>query len=121
MSLPKNFLWGAGFAASQLEGAWDEGGKGPNVADVNEYRGDLPRDKRANVQPITTEFLEEALSENTTKIFPKRYGINFYHTYKEDVKMLGKDGLGLNSFRTSIDWARIYPNGVDEQPNEEGL
>ena len=121
MSLPKNFLWGAGFAASQLEGAWNEGGKGPNVADVNEYRGDLPRDKRANVQPITTEFLEEALSENTTKIFPKRYGINFYHTYKDDVKMLGKDGLGLNSFRTSIDWARIYPNGDDEQPNEEGL
>ena len=120
-TLPKDFLWGAGFAASQLEGAWDEGGKGPCVADVNEYRGYLPREKRANIQPITTEFLKEALSKDTKMIFPKRYGINFYHTYKDDVKMLGKDGLGLNSFRTSINWARIYPNGDDEQPNEEGL
>ena len=119
--LPKNFLWGGGFAASQLEGAWNEGGKGPNVADVNEYRGDLPREKRANIIPITTDYLKEALSEDTKKFFPKRYGIDFYHRYKDDVKMLGKYGLGLNSFRTSIDWARIFPNGDDKEPNEEGL
>ncbi|WP_294562476.1 glycoside hydrolase family 1 protein [uncultured Traorella sp.] len=119
--IPDTFLWGAGFAASQIEGAWNEGGKGPNVADMNEYRGDLPKELRANVEPITTKYLEEAFSENTTKYFPKREAINFYHTYPEDVKMLGKDGLGLNSFRTSICWSRIFPNGDDTQPNEEGL
>lgn len=119
--IPETFLWGGGFAASQMEGAWDEGGKGVNAADINEYRGDLPREERANVAPITTAYLEEALSPDTKKIFPKRYGINFYHTYEEDVKLLGKDGLGLNSFRTSINWARIFPNGDDAQPNEEGL
>lgn len=119
--IPKTFLWGAGFAASQLEGAWKEGGKGPNVADMNEYRGDLPREKRANVERIDSKYLEEAFKAETTKIFPKRDGIDFYHTYPSDVKMLGKDGLGLNSFRTSICWARIFPNGDDEKPNEEGL
>ena len=65
--IPDTFLWGAGFAASQIEGAWNEGGKGPNVADMNEYRGDLPKELRANVEPITTKYLEEAFSENTTK------------------------------------------------------
>lgn len=119
--IPDTFLWGAGFAASQMEGAWDEGGKGPNAADMNEYRGDIPPEERMNVVPITTAFLKEAFSPDTKMIFPKRYGINFYHTYEEDVKLLGKDGLGLNSFRTSINWARIFPNGDDAQPNEEGL
>lgn len=119
--IPDNFLWGAGFAASQMEGAWKEGGKGPNVADMNEYRGDLPRELRANVEKIDTRYIKEAFSENTEKYFPKRDGIDFYHTYPQDVKMLGKDGLGLNSFRTSICWARIFPNGDDEMPNEEGL
>ncbi len=119
--IPDTFLWGGGFAASQMEGAWNEGGKGVNAADINEYRGDLPREERMNVAPITTAYLKEALSPDTKKIFPKRYGIDFYHTYEEDVKLLGKDGLGLNSFRTSINWARIFPNGDDAQPNEEGL
>ncbi|MBQ1826908.1 MAG: glycoside hydrolase family 1 protein [Erysipelotrichaceae bacterium] len=119
--LPSTFLWGGGFAASQMEGAWKEGGKGPNVADMNEYRGDLPRELRANVERIDTAYIEEAFSENTTKIFPKREGIDFYHTYPEDVRMLGKYGLGLNSFRTSICWSRIFPNGDELEPNEEGL
>ena len=119
--IPDTFLWGAGFAASQLEGAWNEGGKGPNAADINEFRGDLPRELRANVQPITTEYIKEALDPNTKKNFPKRETIDFYHRYPEDVKMLGKDGLGLNSFRTSICWSRIFPKGDEKIPNEEGL
>lgn len=47
--------------------------------------------------------------------------MNFYHTYKEDLRLLGKYGLGLKSYRTSINWARIFPNGDDAEPNEEGL
>ncbi len=34
MALSKDFLWGGAVAAHQLEGGWNEGGKGPNVADV---------------------------------------------------------------------------------------
>jgi 6-phospho-beta-glucosidase len=67
---------------------------------------------------VSTAFIDEALSSKD-KIFPKRTGIDFYHTYKEDLKMLA--GLGLKSFRTSINWARIFPNGNEEEPNEEGL
>ena len=119
--IPDKFLWGAGFAASQMEGAWNEDGKGPNVADMNEYRGDLPRELRANVEKIDTKYIEESFLKTTTKYFPKREGIDFYHTYPQDIKLLGKDGLGLNSFRTSICWSRIFPNGDDEIPNENGL
>lgn len=46
-------------------------------------------------------------------------GIDFYHTYKEDLKLLAE--LGLKTFRTSINWARIYPNGDESTPNEAGL
>lgn len=114
---PKDFLWGGAFAANQMEGAWTEGGKGPCVADINEYKKDLPPEKRSNKE-ITTDYVRNALP-GTGRNFPKRRGIDFYYTYKEDIKLLAE--LGLNSFRTSINWARIFPNGIDEKPNEEGL
>lgn len=119
--IKKGFLWGGASAASQLEGAWNIGGKGPNAADMNEYRGDLPPEERMNTKPITTEYLSELMDPQYQGYFPKREGIDFYHKYKEDLQMLGKDGLGLNAYRTSINWARIFPNGDDTQPNEEGL
>lgn len=114
---PKNFMWGGAFAANQMEGAWKEGGKGACVADINEYQKDLPPEKRAN-KDITTEYIENAFS-GEGRNFPKRRGIDFYHTYKEDIKLLAE--LGINTYRTSINWARIFPNGIEEEPNEEGL
>lgn len=117
----KNFLWGGASAASQLEGAWNEGGKGLNVADVNEFRGDLPPEERMNTKPMTTDYLKELLDPQYSGYFPKRKGIDFFHKYKEDLNLLGKNGLGLNAYRTSINWARIYPNGDDLFPNQDGL
>lgn len=114
---PVNFLWGGATAANQWEGAWDEGGKGLCMADINEFKGHLPPEQRNNYD-FSTEEVEE-LIHSKEKYFPKKYGIDFYHTYKEDLALLA--GLGLNSFRTSINWARIYPNGDDLEPNEEGL
>lgn len=114
-------MWGGASAASQLEGAWQEGGKGASVADMNEYRGDLLPEERMNTKPITTAYLKELMDEDYQGYFPKRTGIDFYHRYEEDLRMLGKEGLGLNAYRTSINWARIFPNGDDEEPNEEGL
>ena len=49
----------------------------------------------------------EAALQDTKGYYPKRYGIDFYHTYKEDLKLLA--GTGMNSFRTSISWSRIFP------------
>ena len=51
--------------------------------------------------------------------YPKRYGIDFYHTYKDDLKYLQE--MGFKAFRTSISWSRIFPNGDEETPNEKGL
>ncbi|MCB6585176.1 family 1 glycosylhydrolase, partial [Streptococcus gordonii] len=66
----------------------------------------------------TMQDIEFALQDKEG-YYPKRYGIDFYHTYKEDLHLLA--GMGLNTFRTSINWARIFPNGDDAEPNEEGL
>lgn len=114
---PKDFMWGGAVAANQLEGAWDADGKGMCIADINEFRDDIAIEKKGN-EELTLTYVKEAM-DSTDKIFPKRHGIDFYHTYKEDLKLLA--GLGLKTFRTSINWSRIFPNGDDEQPNEAGL
>lgn len=114
---PENFMWGGAVAANQLEGAYDVDGKGLCVADINEFRDDVDITKKSNLE-VTTDYIKEALASKD-RIFPKRWGIDFYHTYKEDLKLLAE--LGLKTFRTSINWARIYPNGDDETPNEAGL
>lgn len=114
---PKDFMWGGAVAANQLEGAWDIDGKGICVADINEFQDNIAIEKKGNKE-LTRAYVEEAAA-STDKIFPKRHGIDFYHTYKEDLKLLA--GLGLKTFRTSINWSRIFPNGDDQTPNEAGL
>ncbi len=114
---PKDFMWGGATAANQWEGAYKTGGKGLCVADINEFKGNLPPEERCNTELSTTEV--EELLNSSDKYFPKRCGIDFYHNYKEDIAMLA--GMGMNTLRTSVNWARIFPNGDDETPNEEGL
>ncbi len=101
MAFPKGFLWGGATAANQMEGAYDEDGKGLSVEDVT------PR----GVKGVRTE--------TPTKDNLKLIGIDFYHRYKEDLKLLA--GMGFTVFRLSIAWSRIFPNGDDETPNEKGL
>ncbi|OPJ62576.1 glycoside hydrolase family 1 protein [Clostridium oryzae] len=114
---PEDFLWGGAVAANQLEGAYTEDGKGLCVSDINEFHDDIALDKKYN-EEITSTYINEAL-KNEGRIFPKRWGIDFYHTYKQDLKLLAE--LGLKTFRTSINWARIYPNADEKEPNEAGL
>jgi len=116
-TFPPNFFWGGAVAANQLEGAYLEDGKGLCVADINLYKGDLPPAQRSNKELSLAE-VKQALNDEKG-YYPKRYGINFYHTYKEDIAMLA--GMNINSFRTSINWSRIFPNGDDATPNEKGL
>lgn len=68
---------------------------------------------------MTSTWLNDLLAIDEDWQFPKRSGIDFYHTYREDLALMKE--LGLKAFRTSINWARIYPDGDDTQPNEEGL
>lgn len=114
---PKDFLWGGAVAANQLEGAYDAGGKGLCIADINEFVDDVPLEKKSNLE-MDSAMIQE-LVNSTEKIFPKRWGIDFYHRYKEDLALLSE--LGLKTFRTSIDWARVFPNGDELEPNEAGL
>ena len=106
MSLPNNFLWGGAVSAGQLEGAWDEDGKGVSVTDV------LTGGNSGTLRRITDGVLPG-------ERYPNHQGIDFYHTFREDIALMAE--LGLKCFRTSIAWTRIFPNGDDPQPNEEGL
>lgn len=114
---PEKFMWGGAIAANQAEGAWQADGKGWSVADINLFRGDLPLEKRSNAE-LTSMDVEAALHDTSGR-FPKREAIDFYHTYPDDLRLLA--GTGMNAFRTSVSWARIFPNGDDAEPNEAGL
>ena len=117
MSFPKGFLWGGATSACQLEGAFDEGGRGLATTDMVIYS---PKNERIDKGiEITAEQLEYRKAHPEEFFFPKRHGNDFYHHYKEDIKLFAE--MGFKVFRMSISWPRIYPNGIDEKPNEEGL
>lgn len=90
---PENFLWGASSSAFQIEGAWNEDGKGMTVADYNSF-------KRSALQADT------------------KTASDFYHHWKEDIAMMKE--MGLKAYRFSISWARIIPDG-DGAVNQSGI
>lgn len=105
-SLKKDFLWGGAVAAHQLEGGWNKGNKGISVADV------MTVGSSKDAREITN-------GVEKGEYYPNHEAIDFYQHYKEDVKLFAE--LGLKCFRTSIAWSRIFPNGDESEPNEEGL
>ena len=119
MSLPKNFLWGGATAANQYEGGWNEGGKGVSVSDCARHHLDVDVQDYAKQNEISTEEILEAMKSDDTSLYPKRHGSDGYHHYKEDIKLFAE--MGFKVFRLSIAWSRIFPNGDDKEPNEEGL
>ena len=78
--MPEGFLWGGAVAAHQLEGAWDIGGKGVSVADV------MTVGSATKPREITDGVLEG-------KNYPNHSAIDFYHHYKEDIKLLSEPPL----------------------------
>jgi len=88
---PEDFFWGGSTSAYQVEGAWDEDGKGPSVIDM------------AKVVPGTTDF---------------KVTSDHYHHYKEDIALFAE--LGFKAYRFSIAWTRIFPNG-DGEINQKGV
>lgn len=102
----ENFLWGGAIAANQCEGAWKEGGKGLTIQDfVKGGSADEPR--------MFTPVIDETL------YYPSHEAVDFYHRYREDIALCAE--MGFSCLRLSISWARIFPNGDDETPNQEGL
>ncbi len=105
-SLKSDFLWGGATAANQYEGAWDEDGKGPSVSDM------CTNGSSTSPKWVTAEFKEGTL-------YPSHEATDFYHHYKEDIALAAE--MGFKCFRMSINWTRIFPTGMEEEPNEAGL
>lgn len=103
---PDGFLWGGATAANQLEGAYDEDGKGLSTADVM-TGGAVDKARR-----ITKE-----LEPGT--YYPSHEAIDHYHRYKEDIALFAE--MGFKVYRLSIAWTRIFPNGDDKDPNKAGI
>ena len=129
MSFPKNFLFGGATAANQCEGAWDEGGKGLSSFDFTlagsvkkaRYSTFLDKDGKLVKGGLFGFGIPEGATPYTVEgeYYPNRIGVDFYHHYKEDIKLFGE--MGMRLFRLSISWPRIFPNADEETPNQEGL
>lgn len=92
---PEDFLWGSASAAYQVEGAWDEDGKGASVWDT---------------------FVR--IPGKTFKGTNGDVAVDHYHRFKEDVALMAEQGL--KAYRFSIAWSRIFPHNMNET-NEKGL
>ena len=92
---PKNFLWGSATSGPQCEGAFNK----PNKS-VFDYWYEIEPEA----------FFDRVGPEITS---------NFYHSYKEDLAMLKE--IGLNSFRTSIQWTRLIKDLETGEPDEDGV
>lgn len=120
-TFPKDFLWGGAVAASQVDGAYKEDGKGLDTQDMRYFNADLSHEERVNRKNsrLNTERFQKALTDPDDSHYPFRRGIDFYHRYHDDLALFQE--MGMKVFRTSINWARIYPNGDDAEPNEAGI
>ena len=114
----KDFLWGGAVAACQIEGAYDVDGRGPSTSDIHAYDKNINRAHIEKEGGGTLEGIKKSLADKES-YFPKRHGIDFYHTYKSDLKFMQE--MGFKAFRTSISWSRIFPKGDELEPNEAGL
>lgn len=104
--LRDDFLWGGATAANQYEGGWDEEGKGESVPD--HIRGASLGKPRIWDKEIKSDVY-----------YPSHQAVDFYHRYSEDIELMKE--MGFNVFRLSINWARIYPSGLEQAPNKQGL
>lgn len=114
---PDSFLWGGAIAANQADGASLLGGKGFSIADYHPYIKKEMRDDRREDAAIRND--ENCLKIDSGLYYPKQYGIDFYHRFREDLRLMKE--MGMKCFRTSFDWSRIYPRGDENYPNQEGL
>ncbi|EFJ69148.1 glycosyl hydrolase, family 1 [Lactobacillus paragasseri JV-V03] len=126
---PKNFLWGGATAANQVEGGYNEGGKGLSVTDIT-TAGSLTKPRYLTYTldgkkgKVAGMFASSFPTGAKGKIFPDEYypnhkAVDFYHHYKEDIKLFAE--MGFKVYRMSIAWSRIFPNGEEAEPNKEGI
>lgn len=112
MKKETQFFWGGAISAAQSEGDYLADGRQPSNFDY------LPLDDR-RLKAVYKNQADSILASTGDEIYPGRNGNDFYHHYREDIALLKE--LGVNSFRFSISWSRIFPTGEEEHPNEAGL
>ncbi|EAC9982115.1 glycoside hydrolase family 1 protein, partial [Listeria monocytogenes] len=102
---PDKFLFGGAIAANQAEGAYQEGLKGLGICDI------LPvgKDRLLTIDPQLKK----------DHYYPSHKAIDFYHYVEEDIALLKE--MGLQCFRFSINWARLFPRGDEKEANQEGI
>ena len=93
---PRNFKWGTATSSYQIEGAPTVGGKGPSVWD-------------------TFSHIEGKINNGDTG----DTACDHYHLWRNDIELL--KNLGVNAYRFSISWPRIFPTGKENEPNQIGL
>jgi len=95
LTFPKNFIWGVAASAYQIEGAWNEDGKGVSIWDTFCHTpGKIANGETGDV------------------------AIDHYHRYKEDVALMAE--LGIQAYRFSVSWSRVMPEGAGTV-NQKGL
>ncbi|MER0122562.1 6-phospho-beta-glucosidase [Streptococcus sp. ZJ93] len=110
MGLRKDFLWGGATAANQFEGGYQTGGKGLSSVDV------IP--KGENRFPVMRGEMDyRTLPQGS--YYPAHEAVDFYHHYKEDIALMAE--MGFKAYRFSMSWTRIFPTGLEKEPNEAGL
>ncbi len=128
MSFPKNFLWGGATAANQVEGAWNEGGRGPAKTDVTtggsykepRYVTYIDKDGKPGKINQFAELPEGArYAVLDGYYYPNHKAVDQYHHYKEDIALFAE--MGFKVYRMSVSWSRLYPKGIEKQPNKEGV
>ena len=106
MAFPENFLWGGATSAEQIEGAYNVDGKGLSTADM------MTIAENGNPRQIT-----DVIEEN--QYYPTHDAIKHYEHYEEDIALFAE--MGFKTYRFSMAWTRIFPNGDDKTPNVQGL
>ncbi len=128
---PEGFYWGGATAANQCEGGWNEGGRGPARTDVTTGgTATTPRyttyiDKDGNPGKVAGFGHMTRIPEGAKcavldgYLYPNHVGCDFYHHYKEDIALFAE--MGFKMYRMSISWSRIFPKGIEDQPNQAGV
>lgn len=145
---PKDFLWGGATAANQCEGAYNADGKGISTSDVQTCGGlsnfevkinGIPEEMMKQYKKLRyITYVDEANTAQACMLvkmdtypetgtpgivegeyYPNHKAIDFYHHYKEDIKLFAE--MGFKSYRMSLAWTRIFPTGDEDEPNEAGL
>lgn len=128
---PKDFLWGGATAANQIEGAYRENGRGLSISDIM-TAGTLKKPRMITyIDKDGNPGKREAFSgRNNLPLgakgaifsdyyYPNQIAVDFYHNYKNDIKMFAE--MGFKVYRMSISWSRIFPRGDENKPNQQGL